>query len=193
MQAGDESLSTSTSLLDRLRHNDQQAWTRLCQLYSPSIYRWARQFGLQEDDAADVAQEVFSAVIGSIARYSHRDPGCTFRGWLWTITRNKVNDHFRAAAKLALVPDSIQSAQQVPEAAESDFHDESAKSELAHRAMELLKTDFETSTWTAFLRTAVDGQPAARVADELGISIGAVYVARSRVLHRLRTELDGLL
>ena len=71
--------------------------------------------------------------------------------------------------------------------------DETTRSELAHRALELMKTDFETQTWTAFIRTAVDGQTAGDVAAELGMSVGAVYVAKSRVLHRLRSELDGLL
>ncbi|MCA9138914.1 MAG: RNA polymerase sigma factor [Planctomycetales bacterium] len=193
MSARDESISTSTSLLERARQDDQRAWNRLCQLYSPSIYRWARQCGLQEDDAADVAQEVFSSLARTLPGFRHNDSGSSFRGYLRTITTNKVRDHFRLRSKCPTIQRDEDHSWWGHDAPHDVVDDETTRSELAHRALELMKTDFETQTWTAFIRTAVDGQTAGDVAAELGMSVGAVYVAKSRVLHRLRSELDGLL
>ena len=87
--------STSTSLLDRVKAGEAEAWERLADLYGPLVYGWCRQSGLQAEDAADVGQEVFGAVLARVERFRRDRPGDSFRGWLWTITRNKIRDHFR--------------------------------------------------------------------------------------------------
>lgn len=90
--------STSTSLLDRVRARNQSAWRHLVDLYGPLVYGWCRRAGLREEDAADVTQDVFLAVARNFDRYEHDGPNASFRGWLRTITSNKINDLFRRRA-----------------------------------------------------------------------------------------------
>src|SRR4051812_19850568 len=86
---------TSASLLDRIRADDPEAWRRFVQLYSPLVYSWCRRAGLNTEDTADLTQEVFRSVAGHVGSFRRDRPGDTFRGWLWTITRNKLRDFFR--------------------------------------------------------------------------------------------------
>jgi DNA-directed RNA polymerase specialized sigma24 family protein len=95
---GEAATASSTSLLERVKARDGEAWSKLCRLYGPLVYRWAREAGLQEQDAADIGQEVFGTVEARIATFRHDRPGDRFRGWLWTITRHKLGDHFRCRA-----------------------------------------------------------------------------------------------
>jgi RNA polymerase sigma-70 factor (ECF subfamily) len=190
--------STSRSLLRRARQRDDEAWRRLTAVYTPLVYEWCRRAGLQTSDAADVAQEVFRSVASGLDDFRKEHPQDTFRGWLWTITRNRVCDHFRAAGGR---PDAFggSSARQVmeqvpsnPRGEEIDHSDRQLHSKLARRAVSLMQTDFEETTWRAFWLTAVELQPAQVVAEELQMSTAAVYKAKSRVLRHLREELDGL-
>ena len=191
--------SISSSLLERIRVQDPEAWRRLVRLYGPVVYGWCRQSGLQPADAADVVQEAFRAVAAGVESFRRELPGDSFRGWLWTITRNKVRDHFRrrqdlpaaqggtdAQRQLLQVPDHAPGTSEAPGRANES-------SSLAHRALELVRAEFEDRTWQAFWRTTVDGQPAAAVAEELGMTSPAVYKAKSRVLQRIRQELGDLL
>lgn len=191
------SQSTSASLLVRVKQADPEAWRRLAFIYSPLVYQWSRQAGLQASDAADVMQEVFRAVHRKIATFRDDDPASTFRGWLWTVTRNKILDHFRARVgmedaaggttaqgRLAELPDR-------EPASISDGAADSAKSNLPlMRGVELVRAEFEPQTWQAFWRTAVDGVATKDVAGELTMSVNAVRLAKSRVLRRLRAELN---
>jgi RNA polymerase sigma-70 factor (ECF subfamily) len=191
--------STSRSLLERARSDDPAAWGRLVELYAPLVLHWCRRWGLPEQDSADVFQEVFRAVAGHLRGFHKDRPGDTFRGWLRTITRNKVTDHFRrsgvephavggseAQARLAALP-APEDASEEDAAAE-----ERAEQGLLHRALELIRGEFEERTWRAFWRTAVDGLAPRDVAAELSMSPGAVRVAKCRVLHRLRRELGDV-
>src|SRR5207253_3239494 len=90
---------TSLSLLARLRENDPEAWRRLVGLYGPLVLHWGRRAGLGGADAADLLQDVFRAVSGAIGRFRRDRPADTFRGWLWSIARNKLRDHFRDREK----------------------------------------------------------------------------------------------
>ena len=192
------STGTARSLLDRARARDPAAWERMVALYAPLVLRWCRAWGLHDNDAADVFQEVFQAVAAHLAAFRRDRSGDTFRGWLRTITRNKVNDHFRrrereptgvggseARKLLSQVP------QILPPEEESGGNDTEA--ELLHRALALIRNEFEPRTWEAFWQTAVEGRAAADVAADLSMTPGAVRVAKSRVLHRLRTDLGDLL
>ena len=85
---------TSRGLIEAARVHDPAAWERMVTLYAPLVLFWCRQWGLREEDAADVFQDVFQSVAAHIAGFT-RGTGGTFRGWLRTITRNKVNDAFR--------------------------------------------------------------------------------------------------
>lgn len=199
--------STSASLLQRATEGDASAWQRIVHLYGPLVYQWARRSGLQSADAADIVQETFTAVAGRLGLFDSERSGATFRGWLWTITRNKVVDVVRRRSRR---PQSIggSTAQQWMQDQAGDAAADSPSTSLSeteppsdaaidqravlHRAVSLLRDRFEATTWQAFWRTVVDGCDPAEVADELGISRWAVYKARSRVLQRLRTELGGL-
>jgi RNA polymerase sigma-70 factor (ECF subfamily) len=188
------STGTSRSLLDAARVRNPEAWERLVALYAPLVLHWCRQLGLPEDDTADVFQDVFHSVAAHLAGFRKSPAGGTFRGWLRTITRNKVNDAFRRRRREPPgVGGSEAQAQlcQVPEPApvEGDDSGDAAVSALLQRGLELIRNEFEARTWQAFWLTAVEGRAAQDVAAELGMSGGAVRVAKSRVLHRLRSAL----
>jgi RNA polymerase sigma-70 factor (ECF subfamily) len=155
--------------------------------------------GLQEPDAADVGQEVFRAVAGAIAQFHHDQQGDTFRGWLRTITWNKLRDFARRARKETVGQggsDALGRLLEVPAENPPDT-DASAIEEdnlLVYRqALELILAEFSDTSSKAFLRVVVDQQAPADVAAELGISVNAVYLARSRILARLRAEFAELL
>jgi RNA polymerase sigma-70 factor (ECF subfamily) len=167
-------------------------------LYAPLVLRWCRGWGLSDEDAADVFQEVFQAVAAHLGNFRRARAGDTFRGWLRTITRNKVHDLHRRRER---EPPGVGGSEarhflaQVPQ--ESPVEEvstaEAFDGELLHRALALIREDFEPRTWSAFWQTAVEGRATADVAADLGMSPGAVRVAKSRVLHRLREDLGDLL
>jgi RNA polymerase sigma-70 factor (ECF subfamily) len=183
----------------RVKAQDQAAWDRLVSLYSPLVYRWCRQAGLQAADAADVGQEVFRAVARKVTDFQRERLGHTFRGWLRTITRNKVCDHFRQqgpAERGAGGTEAHRQLLQLPfEEAEpvGEVHDAAETTLVYRRAVELLRQEFEEQTWQAFWRVAIRDQSPADVAAELGMTVNAVYLAKSRVLRRLREEFADLI
>jgi RNA polymerase sigma-70 factor (ECF subfamily) len=189
--------ATSSGLLCRLKASDQAAWGRLVRLYGRLVYRWCRQAGLQAADAEEVGQEVFQAVIRKIGDFEHHRGGGTFRGWLKTITRNKVCDYRRARppernglAEIEALPalhgDPADSIRDGPEV------DEAEVGLVLRRAVELVRGEFRERTWQAFWRVAVNGADPRAVAADLGMTANAVYLARFRVLRRLRRELADL-
>lgn len=187
--------STSPTLLDRIRASDSGAWRRFVELYGPTIFGWARRAALQPHDAADVTQEVFRAVAGSITRFRRDRPTDSFRAWLRTITANKVSDLFRRRPNHLVGSSDVDDLlAQIPDAEEGTSGQASqAATDLAHRALELIRTEFEPTTWQAFLECVVDGRTPQETACRLGLTVAAVYKAKSRVLIRLRREFDGLL
>ena len=190
------STGTSRSLLDRVRANEPVAWDRLVTLYAPLVLHWCRQCELQESDAADVFQDVFQAVAAHIGTFRKERPGDTFRGWLRTIARNKVRDHFRRLGREpggAGGTDAQQRLLQVPDSTPSEDESSVEEQGLFHRALELVRIEFTERTWQAFWRTAVEERSPGEVGPELAMSPGAVRVAKSRVLQRLREELGDLI
>ena len=190
--------SISSSLLERIKANDADAWHRLAHLYTPMVYGWARQSELQPADASDLAQEVFQSVATNIASFRREKPSDSFRGWLWTITRNKVRDHFRSLAKQPEATGGSEALRRINEIPESPPDDSTSgqkkpTADLARRALEMMKTDFEEQTWRAFWRTTVEDESPADVATDMGVTVWTVYKARSRVLQRLREEFGDLL
>lgn len=193
----ESTLATSLSLIARVRDLEPEAWTRFTKLYGPVVYGWARRMNIQDSDAADVAQEVFQAVAFSLDRFEQARASGGFRGWLWGVTRNKINEHIRkrsqsaAAAGGSTVNHLLKDLPDAPPGDDEESGESDAR--LARRALNIIRTDFQENTWNAFWRTAVDGLPAGAVAAELQMSVAAVYKARSRVLRHLRTEMEGLL
>ena len=183
--------STPVSLLERVRdRTDQVAWERFVYLYTPLFYLWARRLGSVASDADDLVQDVFTALVRDLPRFRY-DPGQRFRGWLWGVIRNKARDRRRAVG-----PVTGEDLDTVPDRSDADpgvaVGEREYQRYLAGRALELIKSDFEPATWRAFLETTAEGRSPAVVAAELGITENAVYLARCRVLRRLRTELAGL-
>ena len=170
--------STSSSLLARLRAGENEAWGRLCSLYGPFVYRWARQAGLQASDAADIGQEVFRVVAQRVTEFKRENPGDSFRGWLWGITRNKLREYFRNRSQ-AVGGDDAHRLQQLADSLPDDsslLEGAAAQTTLIRRVLEMIRGDFDEPTWTAFWRTTVDEQPATAVAIELGLSSGASFL-----------------
>jgi RNA polymerase sigma-70 factor (ECF subfamily) len=192
--------STTSSLIDRLRCRDAVAWRRLVTIYGPLVYRWCRLAGLGPEESADRGQEVFLAVARSIERFDAGQPGCTFRGWLWRITQNKIRDHLRRGSRhqRALGGTSfLGHLEQIPDddscsAADSCEVSPQEAASLYRRAIELIRAEFEPRTWQAFWVVAVDGRSPAEAGQALGMSPVAVRKAKSRILQRLRQELAGL-
>ena len=188
--------STSRSLLAGAKLDDPSAWERMVRLYAPLVASWCRRWGVAEQDIGDLLQDVFSAVASHLDRFRKEQPNDTFRGWMSTITRNKVRDHFRRRAGEPVATGGTEAAlnmQQIPDPnAVEDvpaISDDPLFDELLHKALESIRGEFHERTWQAFWRVAVDGRTAGDVGADLEMKPGAVRVAKSRVLLRLRREL----
>ena len=193
---------TSTDLLQQAKANSQTAWQQLVTRYSRRIYRWCRRSGLQPTDAADVTQEVLHAVARKLGDF-HRDrPGDTFRGWLRRITSNKVNDHYRKQNKTTdkasggVNQVEFLAAPQEPSGTwntslvTSDASIVSSfKSQRIQTVIKSVRANVSDRDWKLFWRIAIDGQPAADAAKELGITANAARLVKMRVLKRLKNGL----
>jgi RNA polymerase sigma-70 factor (ECF subfamily) len=188
-QDGDSSLSTS--LLCRVKQHDPEAWKRLVHLYTPLVYAWCRRSGLQEADAQEVGQEVFTAVAQGIGRFRRESQGDTFTGWLRVITRNKLHD-FRRSLHPTVVAGGIDRLAAAPAPAEDVDLLESDAAALRQRCIEAIKCAFSPAHWDAFWRLTVEGQTAQEAGAALGLSENAVYLAKSRILRRFREEFAEL-
>jgi len=183
--------ATPVSLLERLRQpNDPEAWGRFVALYTPLVYTWARRVGLQESDAADLVQDVFTLLLQKMPHFVYDRQG-SFRAWLKTVTLNqwRANCRRMAARHEEDVPPPDLAAPDDGEA----FWETEYRQHVVGQALRVMQTDFEPQTWQACWAMVVEGEPAARVARKLGVSVGTVYAAKCRVLARLRQELEGLM
>ena len=186
--------STSVSLLRRVKSLEPDAWSRLVELYAPVVYDWCRVSGIGAHDAADISQDVFRAVFMAIGRFRRDEASDSFRGWLWTITRNKIRDFANLRRKRAQAAGGSEAVQWLNQVAEMEAAAESLPQTngALQRALHWVQAEFEERTWQAFWRTAVDGVAAPTAAEELGMTPGAVRKAKFRVLRRLRDELEDL-
>jgi RNA polymerase sigma-70 factor (ECF subfamily) len=190
--------TTRPSLLFRLRDSrDHAAWVEFVSLYEPVAYRLLRRHGLQDADARDVMQDLFMAVGRSIQRWdADRELG-TFRGWLRRVARNLTINWLKQRDRRAspLAGSDLQAMlDRLP--AEADVEtiefDHELRRALFHRAAERVREEVQPGTWQAFWETAVVGTSAAEAAQKLKMEVGAVRVAKCRVLARLRVALNEL-
>lgn len=159
------------------------------------VYGWCRKTGLQPADAADVTQDVFRSILQALPRFTREKENATFRGWIRRITQRRIIDFRTRRARQGISPGGSVAQAQLLELTESpaieESHPDLGRLRLTKKIHEI-QGEFESATWQAFIRSAVDGCNAADIARELGISVNAVYVAKSRVLKRLRTALSSL-
>ncbi len=187
---------TRHSLLSRLKDSsDCAAWMEFCAIYEPTSYRIARKYGLQDADAREVSQEVLLSVSRKIGGFNFNRDG-RFRAWLATIARNATIDQLRRKRslgsgsssiyrRLAQVPDRSETLQQADLA-----FDIEARRQQFRWAAEQVRQSVGATTWQAFWLTAVEGQSTESVAQTLGISLGAIYVARCRTLAKIKAILE---
>jgi RNA polymerase sigma-70 factor (ECF subfamily) len=187
---------TRTSLVFRVRNpQDAEAWREFLRLYGPLIYRYGRRHGLQDADAVDFMQRVLLAVSGAIRRLEYDSQRGLFRGWLFAVVRQQFTHWLRegqrwrnglAAAEMA------HQLNQPPDQETQAAWDEDFQAQLLRFAADNVRRLVNERHWDAFWRTAVENQKAPAVAAQLGMSIGAVYTARSRILQRIRDEVQRL-
>ena len=190
---------TRVSLLNRLKDGgDTKAWTDFVRLYGPVVYGFARKRGLQDADAADMMQEVMRSVARNAEKMEYDPKRGTFRGWLYTVTRNKIYNFLSAQKNRArAVGDSAnhERLEALPDTSDNEADadwDREYQRRVSAKAMDRVQGEFQPTTWRAFVGTAVEGRSAGEVGAELEMSAGAVYVAKSRVLARLRVEVQRL-
>lgn len=182
--------TTSIGLLQDSIQGSSDSWKKMTALYGPVVYGWIRRMGVRADDAPDLLQEVFLAVYRGLRTYDQaRGP---FRRWLYALTRNAKVD-FQRKRRHRQLSDGGTSAWErhaaIPDLVELDANASDVPSVLVCQALEMLRSRFQEKTWLAAWRILVDGLDPALVATELGMSLPAVYTAKSRVLSYLRNEL----
>lgn len=184
---------TRRTLLLRLRdREDASAWTEFVEIYGPLIYAYSRNRGLQDADAADVTQDVLATVSKHMNRFDYDDSKGTFRGWLFTITRNKIINAAEKAKRKAKATGSTEVGLLLanqPAREEAEFQRQ-CDWQLFLQAADRVRVDFRENTWDAFWGNVVEGSSAKKVAVKLKISVGAVYIAKSRVLQAIREQLE---
>ena len=187
--------TTRASLLVRIRDaQDREAWRQFVQVYAPVVYHYARKRGLQDADAADLSQEVLRAVAASVGRLDYDPYRGSFRGWLFTLAHHKLHD-FRARRQRQGQGSGDTGVQAALEAQpvndQSDWDDE-YEQRLFTWAADKVRQGFRDKTWQAFWQTAVEGKSGKETAARLGMTVAAVYVAKSRVMARLREQIGQL-
>jgi RNA polymerase sigma-70 factor (ECF subfamily) len=182
---------TRASLLLRLRDpRDGAAWVQFVDLYGPLVYGYLRKRGLQDADAADLTQDVLGAVAAAAGRLDYDPSRGAFRNWLFTVVRHRLTN-WQAAQALRAAGSGDSATQQLLEQCPAAGDDEGRweaewERQLFAWACEQVRRDVSDATWQAFWRTAMEDQPGKQVAVDLGLSVGAVYLARRRVVARLR-------
>lgn len=183
-------METSLTWLGRLTGSPTEGdWKQLLDVYGPLLGDWLARSGVPAADRDDLIQEVLLVVVRRVGEFDRRGPGA-FRAWLRAILANHLRKYFRDRPDSgpAIDLDAVAAADSVLGRQWDREHDE----HLAARALKVVEGDFAPATWAAFSRQVLDGRPAAEVAVELGLSVNAVLLAKSRVLKRLRAELPGL-
>ncbi len=187
-------LTTSRSLLDRLRNrHDSQAWQLWLTIYEPWLRDWLRQRRLQPADIDDLLQNILGVVSQKMPAFVHSGQPGAFRAWLRRILVNEMRHFFRGRQHqsphapsdwLDLLEDNTSEM--------SRQWDREHDQQLVRRLLAVVQSDFQPQTWEVFRLLVLEDRPAAEVAHRCGMGLNAVYVAKSRVLARLREELGGL-
>jgi RNA polymerase sigma-70 factor (ECF subfamily) len=191
--------TTSASLLERLRGGrDSDAWGRVLDIYGPLIRNWAGRLNVRGADADDLVQEVLAVVVRRLPEFVHPERPGAFRGWLRAIAANCARDVWRARKLAPAAPGGTDfggylARLEDPADPLSREWDREHDLFVTRRLLDRLRAEFEPRTWDLFRRFVLDDAPATEVAAEFGTTPNAVYIAKSRVLARLREEAAGLI
>lgn len=189
---------TPVSLLERLRRQpDSQSWKQFVDVYDPLIRRWLQQHAAPYHDAEDVVQEVMGVIVRELPTFAHDGRPGAFRRWLRTVTMNRLRAFWRSRDSRAVAVGHSDFQQMLneledPDSGLSRIWDDEHDRHVTHELLRGLEPSFEANTWKAFRAVVMEGKKSAEVASELGISVNAVLLAKSRVLRRLRQERAGL-
>ncbi len=192
----DHATETRLSLILRLRdHQDELAWSEFAEIYTPLVYGLARRLGLQDADATDLVQEVWRAVAGAVGRYDTDPRRGSFRGWLFRIARNLTINSLAARRRHPRGiggSDARWALEQQPASSgeDSELFDSECRRRLFEWALGQVRGEFRDATWQAFWRTGVLDEKPTDVAESLGLTVGAVYVYKNRVLSRIRRKVE---
>ena len=189
-------LDTPRSLLERLAEKPDEAdWRTFVTLYQPFIARWLGRAGIPPSDADDLAQEVLKVVFKDMPRFRHSQAAGAFRKWLRTVVVNRTRGYWRSKQTRPQHQNGTEvlASLEDPASGLSTEWDRDHDAHVARKLLDALEGEFSPTTWAAFRRQMVDGAKAAEVAAELGVSVNAVLVAKSRVLRRFRAEAAGLI
>jgi RNA polymerase sigma-70 factor, ECF subfamily len=186
-------IDTPLSLLDRLlRHDDAEAWDQFSVLYEPLIRRWVGRLVSEPGARDDIVQEVLTALLDGLPKFQHSLRPGAFRSWLRSITVHRVQRHWRARQRTAeQVPDL--NALEDPDSGMSRLWDSEHDRHVLGALLERIRPEFDTRTWGVFQRLVFDAASPQDVARDVAISCNAVYIAKARVLKRLRLEGKGLI
>ena len=189
---------TSPSLLEQLRAGPRdEAWRKLVELYAPMLYGWIDRYSIQSSDADDLVQEVLTTLVRELPQFQYDPERGSFRSWIRAILANRIREFFRARQTRpqptggnhhALHFDQLTD----PNSDLSRIWNEEHDRHVAHSLLKEVRADFEPKTWLAFERTTLHGVKPADVASELCMSVNAVFIAKSRVLRRLRREIQAI-
>ena len=188
--------TTSNSLIKRIKSGDQPSWQQLVLMYGPIVSFWIRKGKLQSDDAHDVSQEVFLAIIRNIGRFERTDGVSKFRRWLKVITLSKINDHFRKCQRIKTICGSSYDSPIDP-FDESEFDSEESEltptenAVIVQSVIALIRPEFREKTWQSFWLTVVDGMNATEAAARLKLTSDAVRKNKSRITLRFQQVLSA--
>ena len=190
---------TSLSLLQQLRQSpDVETWDRLHEIYAPLIRKWLIRYDMQESDADDVAQEVLMAVSKDLESFEHNGRPGAFRAWVKGILVNRLREFWRRRDRQAEATGGSDMNRRLAELDDpasqitviwNNEHDQ----HVLRKLLAIVQPRFERNTWTAFCKTMFDGVKPQTVAQELGMTVNAVVIAKSRVLNKLRQEASGMI
>jgi RNA polymerase sigma-70 factor (ECF subfamily) len=186
-------METKPSLLVRVRDPlDAEAWRTFVALYAPLIYRYGRRRGLQDADAADVTQEVMGEVARAIRAFEYQPKRGRFRDWLLVIARRRLIRFFENQARRPAAGLGPELPEPTEDSGPDQEWNEAFNARVLHLALQRIRPHFEVSSWRAFERVWMERRPAAVAAEELSLSIEAVYMAKSRILRRLEEEVRDI-
>jgi RNA polymerase sigma factor (sigma-70 family) len=197
MQTDESELRTRASLLMRIRNvGDAESWRTFVMIYAPLVYRYACRCGLQDADAADLSQDVMEKVARAIRSFNYEPSRGRFRDWLLTITRRQLAQFHECRARRPEQLVGSVELEQLSEGKDQDRPDadwnEDFNAQVLQAALDRARPHFEPMTWRAFESVWLENRTAAETADALSLHIDLVYYAKSRVLKRLREEVQEI-